>query len=236
MMPVILDERHWMRHALSWSDVLLLLNACPKTEIWRKTLFDGISLLNSASKTSWISARLLRCSLVNLRLRCSSMIIGGKRNAINKQEEEIQDKWPHWAARRSGLLRLTSLYKNPIFLPFRYVPAHVIDLCRQHVPRPHTSEMWLGQPVRVYDSCLLDTNNCGGKFIRHYVPLAVYENVHQHYDFVLLNRVLPYPLYKYLHTSPNCVAEWPDIIRIGEYIWALADEAIWLWSETSVVL
>lgn len=218
MMPFILDERNWMRHRLSWSNVMLLLNACPKTDIWRKTLFDGLPLLNSASKTSWISA--------------TSMIFGGKRTAINKQELELKERWPSWVTRPSALLHIASLHKNPIFLPFRYVSAHMIHLSKQCVPQPHTTEMWLGQPVRVYPSCL----RWASYATRHYVPLAVYENVHQHYDFVLLNRILPYDLYKSLRTEPTCIAEWPDIIRVQDTFWALEDEAFWLWSETTIVL
>lgn len=211
-LPDFLREKLWQRHGYSLEDVSAALRACPKEYIWQLALYYNVQILNSASRPS-------SCFIIR----------GGKRSAIERTRKEFvkMGLWKQDAS--SVLLKTSSCHKDPMYLPYHFVTRKTFDLLVHLLPEEeYRQSKWLGQAVRCYESHVKWQHESEEV---HLVPLGVYWRVLPQYDFILLNRVLPYDAYCTTYcqnTSATPLSEWTDIVKIAGNRFALLEEAFYV--------
>lgn len=214
LVPDFLRESVWARHKYSLKDVHSALQACPKEYIWQLALFYNVQILNSASRPS-------SCFIIR----------GGKSSAIDRTMKEFEkEHGASWRHRPNVLLRTKSCHKDPMYLPFHFISRAHMDLLVSLLPEEQPKAgKWLGNAVRHYQGHVKWTGD--DKEDIHLVPLGVYWRVLPQYDFILLNRVLPYEAYcaRYgQNTAATPLSEWSDIVYIASQRFALLEEAFYV--------
>lgn len=213
-LPDFLREKVWKRHGYSLQDVLVALRACPKEYIWQLALYYNVPILNSASRAS------------------STFIIrGGKSSAIDRMHREFKRTSLWSTTNPSVLLPCESHYKDPMHLPFHFISRTDFTILAELLPTADPVKTF-GQPVRRYRHYVQWFAEATEEPIQ-LVPLGVYWKVLPDYDFILVNRILPYEAYcaKYhQNTSQTPLSEWTDFVVVGanHKKYAILDEAFYV--------
>lgn len=214
VLPEFLNEQLWQRHQYSLDDIRSTLKHSPTMCIWQMCLYHNIPLLQSASKIS----------------STTSLIRGGKRNAIRSLMTTYSRKYADWKHRPSVLLHLP-LHGNRqrIPLPCHKMTATGIKLLQRLLPERDETHQWLGQPLRRYQSCVKWLDG-------FFVPLAFYAKSQQRpVNMIFLIRILPKPLYESVFSVSNeTLMHQPDMILLRDVFCCLLDEAFFVWTNEDV--